>query len=765
MRLSILGFIGLLFLIGCTEPSYEESREKRASLAAKSADDIVIGVSWTLEDDFFLEGVKLAVKEINEAGGIFDRQFKLLIDTDETKILDKTLSFEERQHIILKIADSFVKNPNVVAVVGHSTSDVAILASVVYQSHGILYLAPSATNKKLTGHLFDFVFRTIPNNSEVATQAANYAAQRGYKKFAVLRTRGDYETELVDTFSAQVSRKTEDNIERKIIFRRSFFAETLDIPELLVHLKRLKELDAIFIATSGELTEKIYQQSRDMGLRVPFIGGETLDTRAFLRLVEQWEYPNKFKKSIIPTVFNASIKKAQIQKFLQNFSLEYGEDKHPDYLAALGYDTIKVLAHAMKRANSSVPFRVADALRYMPPCLGVTGDYSFKANGDLQSKPIYFKSLIQHSYKYEQIVPEGWDENKKIGECNNIDYDYDSIPDDLDACRYNTKQELAKGIYLTGLSRGCPIDTDEDKVADYKDKCPENTAQEISKGVDEAGCPIDTDGDKTPDYQDACPANPELITFVDGKNCSEDSDKDEMMDDLDLCPKNAVKELVYGINLTGDKRGCPIDTDQDLVPDYRDNCPNNNKLELSFGVNPQGCSMDKDLDTIVDYKDKCLETPINALIDENGCEVLEYSIKTEASDVYFDVGKSVLTRKGKQRIKTILSWIDTPLFVKISFRVHTDTSGRKEANQKLSEERAMNIGTYLQQQGIKEKEIGFEGWGDKTPVSSNETKQGREQNRRIEFFIMHYRHKSQAVEFLKKIPDKNIESIQQTTGE
>ena len=481
IKLSLLGFSFILLFTGCMDQSYEEIKNQRTQIAAdsKDGDPIVIGIAWRAADsDLFIAGVKLAVKEINQKGGVLNSPLHIIINDTEPAFNDAALSPRARQEVVLKIANSFAANPYLTAVIGHSSSSIAVPASVVYQNNGILFLAPSATNAKLTGHNFDYIFRTIPTTAETGTQLADFAAQQGYKNIAMLHGRGDYEMELADAFATFSIDKYTTNI----VYRRSFFNNTIDIVSLVTDLKNLQKLDAVFIASNSRLSAKIYQQIRNMGVKLPIIGGETLDTKIFLDRLMQWETAKGIRKSTVPTVFNTSAPGSQ--QFVRQFKQEYGENVQPDYLAALGYDTVNLLAHGIQRAQSRIPVEVAVALRYMDACKGVAGKYEFKHNGDLKSKPLYFKHLVENDYAYEQVKSVAAVNEADMDTCNDIDRDHDTIPNNMDACPNTTHEEIGHGIILDGDKKGCPIDADKDGVADYKETCVDT-----AKGADINGCP------------------------------------------------------------------------------------------------------------------------------------------------------------------------------------------------------------------------------------------------------------------------------------
>lgn len=480
--------LSLFLLAGCTDQSYENAKHQRAQIAvnSKDGDPIVIGIPWKSADsDLFINGVKLAVKEINQKGGLLNSPLQIIINANESSFNDPSLSVGERQNIILNTANSFAANPYLTAVVGHSSSNISLPASVIYQNNGVLFLATGSRYSKLTGHNFDYTFRTITTNTEAGSQLADYAAQLGYKNIAILFNREDSSTEFADTFATASINKYAANI----VYRRSFFDNTLDAISLIIDLKNLQKLDAIFIAANSQISAKFYQQSRNMGIKLPFIGGESLDTKVFLDQVKQWENIKDIQKSSISTVFNKLTPTSR--QFIQQFKQEYGENSRPDSSAALGYDSINLLAHAIQHAQSRVPIEIAVALRYMEACKGVAGKYEFKPNGDLKSRPLYFKHLNGEHFVYEQVKGITANDEANLETCNDIDHDHDTIPNYMDACPNTTQEEIAKGVILDGAKKGCPIDTDEDGVADYKDNCLNNTSTEIAKGIDSQGCPKD----------------------------------------------------------------------------------------------------------------------------------------------------------------------------------------------------------------------------------------------------------------------------------
>ncbi|HHB92935.1 MAG TPA: hypothetical protein ENK59_06975 [Thioploca sp.] len=598
-------FCLLLITLNSCYDTYENSKHKRAELADKT-EDILIGVAWPKENDNFMKGIRLAIKEINRKGVINRNRIKIIVDTNELEAYN--LPLRQAQKISIDVANSFASNPEIISVIGHRRSVFAIPASVVYQNHGILFLAPTSTNLNLTIHNFSYIFRLLPSNEEMAQALASYCNEANYKKLIVLHDRNPYSTELADAFVFNVV----ENYDANIIVRRSFFETKEDFTDLIVEIKKIRqqhEFDAIFISTSSSVATKLYEQSRNMNILVPFIGNESLDTKIFWDTVREWEIDNSEQKSVALTVFNDKITNPIVRKFIREYKKNYKIP--PDRLSALGYDIIRLLTHGIKRAKSKVPIKIAEALRYMPSCEGVTGGHQFKYNGDILNKQLHVKFVQPNNqFGYKLIHNLGDNESTSaklpyIEECSNIDFDNDDIPNELDACPANTELEVSQGVYQDGKERGCPIDNDNDGYLDYLDNCLGTDPHEFIGGIDKYGCPIDTDKDRVPDYKDKCPNNLLISSWVDKNGCAPDEDYDGIPDDKDECLNNSKKEIANGVFTTGPSLGCPFDSDNDGLPDYLDECANQTPLEISKGTDENGCALDSDNDKISDYEDIC----------------------------------------------------------------------------------------------------------------------------------------------------------------
>jgi OmpA-OmpF porin, OOP family len=255
-------------------------------------------------------------------------------------------------------------------------------------------------------------------------------------------------------------------------------------------------------------------------------------------------------------------------------------------------------------------------------------------------------------------------------------------------------------------------DTDGDGIYDKDDACPTEAGLKQFNG-----CP-DTDGDGIADKEDTCPDEAGTIEF----NGCPDTDGDGVADKDDAC-----KEIAGLKTLSG----CP-DADGDGIADKDDKC-----IDVKGPKENNGCPYtDRDSDGVLDKDDKCPDTKGPA--SNQGCPVLEPTeevvkqLNDYAKTILFDSAKATFQQQTFPILQAMIAILKQYPSSNFSLEGHTDSDGKDDFNQKLSEERAAAVKNYFTENGIAASRLTSVGYGESRPVDTNKTKAGKANNRRVE---------------------------------
>ena len=228
----------------------------------------------------------------------------------------------------------------------------------------------------------------------------------------------------------------------------------------------------------------------------------------------------------------------------------------------------------------------------------------------------------------------------------------------------------------------------------------------------------DTDKDGIYDRHDDCPSVPGLPEF----NGCPDDDGDGIENSKDACP-NAAGLLEFN--------GCP-DSDGDGIADPNDACP-----DVAGLAKFNGCP-DSDGDGIADPNDKCPNEAGPS--DNSGCpnptaEAIE-KLNELGAVVQFELNKSNLRDDAIELLLSVYEIMAKYGNTNFLIEGHTDSSGPKAFNKKLSLERAENVKSHLVSKGVEGDRLSTAGFGEDNPKESNNTRKGRIANRRVEFKVV-----------------------------
>lgn len=295
-------------------------------------------------------GTIMAIEEINAAGGVLGKQLRLFTEDDQSKA-------GEAATVVRKL----ISRNDVVAVLGEVASSRSLEAAPICQSNKIPMITPASTNPKVT-EVGDFIFRVCFTDQFQGGVIGKFALSRGWKRIAVL-------TDVKQDYSVGLSQFAKEYISKNggtIVSDQSYSSGDKDFKAQLTSIKSANP-DAILIP--GYYTEigLIASQARQLGIEVPMFGGDGWDSKETLlevagKAVEGCFFSNHFAADDPSPV---------IQEFVKNYQAKY--NKVPDAMAALGYDSAKILADAIQRAGSTENEKIRDAIGATKDFQGVTG--------------------------------------------------------------------------------------------------------------------------------------------------------------------------------------------------------------------------------------------------------------------------------------------------------------------------------------------------------------------------------------------------------
>jgi len=288
-------------------------------------------------------------------------------------------------------------------------------------------------------------------------------------------------------------------------------------------------------------------------------------------------------------------------------------------------------------------------------------------------------------------------------------------------------------LYASLGYSGLHVDEDEDNdgILDDQDACPK--AAEDRDGFDDLdGCPDeDNDGDGVADARDGAPNEPEdRDGFADDDGVPDlDNDNDGVLDARDAAPNDPEDKDGFE-----DEDGAPeTDNDRDGVLDAEDKCPVLAGLPEYSGCAPT----DSDLDGIHDRDDKC---PRDAGPESSqGCPLVQVTAtRLEiAEKIYFRLASDVIEERSFALLDAVAQSLAThPEVEQVSVEGHSDSTGKPLSNMELSRRRASSVVKYLVEKGVEARRLKSAGFGQTKPVATNDTAEGKDQNRRVEFVIV-----------------------------
>ncbi|MFN7453399.1 MAG: ABC transporter substrate-binding protein [Pseudobdellovibrionaceae bacterium] len=323
----------------------------------KNSNEIVVGHfgSMTGADATFGqstdEGIRLAIDEVNAAGGVNGKKIKLIT-------MDTQGKSEEAASVVTRL----IEQEKVVAVLGEVASTRSLAAAPIAQAKKIPMITPSSTNPKVT-EVGDYIFRVCFIDPFQGTVMAKFAVENlKAKKVAILReVSSDYSMGLSDFFIAKFK-----ELGGEIVADASYQNQDKDFKAQLTQIKS-KNPEAIFVPGYYTQVGLIARQARELGIKAPLMGGDGWDSSKLFEIggeaINGGYFSNHYSTD--------STDPAAIE-FMAKFKAKYNES--PDGLSAAGYDAAQVLIAALKSLPEINPSALRDAIAKTTNFAGATGN-------------------------------------------------------------------------------------------------------------------------------------------------------------------------------------------------------------------------------------------------------------------------------------------------------------------------------------------------------------------------------------------------------
>ena len=338
---------------------------------SKKADTIKIGVvsemtgSNATYGTSVVNGMKLALKEVNAKGGILGKQVEIVV-------ADSKSEPAEAANAMSKVINQD-KTP---LVMGIFTSSSAIAACNVSEASKVPFLAIGATNPKVTldkdGKVKPNTFRVCFIDPFQGTVGANFVLNELKLKKAVIfvDNSSDYSKGLAQFFKQAYTEKG-----GQIVGEEAYLQKDTDFKAILTKIKTMGA-EVLYVPGYYEEVGKIIKQARELGMTMPIVGGDGWDSPKLSEIAGAGPLNNTY----FTNHYSPDADSAESKAFVAAYQKEY--NAKPDAPAVLGYDGAKLMFDAITRAGAVDGAKVSAALASTKGFKAVTGETSLNATHD-----------------------------------------------------------------------------------------------------------------------------------------------------------------------------------------------------------------------------------------------------------------------------------------------------------------------------------------------------------------------------------------------
>lgn len=343
---------------------------------AQAAEPIVVITPFNLTgpdavlDAACYQGAELAVEKLNVAGGVLGRPIRLIrVDTasDDSSTANK-------------VEGALESHPNAVAGIGFTDSTYALDAGRVFQKAGLPFITPGATAPDLPRKVGNDLFLAAYGDDAQALVMAKYARNElKVRHVALWIDQSRVYTRTVGGFFSKFFRQLGGAIDK-----RTYAAGVADFRDFIAAYKAADpKPDAIYAASTPGSAVPLIQQVRDAGSDVPLLSADGWDDEEIVDASRQ-----KGVKGIYFTTHRfLGVDTPDMKAFIKAYRQRFGAPP-PNAFAPLGFDSVNLLAAAIKRAGSTKPDAIRAALAETRGFQGLVGKIAYAPGKRVPDKAV-----------------------------------------------------------------------------------------------------------------------------------------------------------------------------------------------------------------------------------------------------------------------------------------------------------------------------------------------------------------------------------------
>ena len=307
---------------------------------------------------------KLAINEYNAKGGFKGKKLELVIADNKSEAAESASAMQK------------LVQDKVVAVIAPIASSSVIAGAQINQDSKVLAISPTASNPKVTvdekGKVRPYMFRASFIDPFQGSVMAAFATKSLKAKTAAIYidNSSDYAKGLAKYFEEEFVKAG-----GQIVIKEAYLQKDTDFKATLTKIKAMNP-EVIFVPGYYQEVGLIIKQSRDLGMKMPVLGGDGWDSVQLTNIAGAENLENTF----FCNHYSAEDKNPKVVSFVEAYQKAYGQV--PDSFAALAYDATWMIIKAMERADSTDSVKIRDEMEKTKDHDGVSGKTTLNATHD-----------------------------------------------------------------------------------------------------------------------------------------------------------------------------------------------------------------------------------------------------------------------------------------------------------------------------------------------------------------------------------------------